>query len=371
MNGIAIAVAITVLKLATVNVEQLDQNPWNWLINFNMWSLLASNAVLLVCSGTDWSALLTGQATRFYCGNFGFIAEQEEVCANELLSRRGIERFQIMGHETEVRGEQAGGGLVVASDSSGHVRFVGHKVVNKRRKNLTYHLESAFARKRRQAARAGYRPLGSSTTAAWHYRFGTSGPPSVLETHWHEWCPARIDRVWQKINGRWTMKRHNINHRITHNGDFDGFLFFDKLVDYEKLGFWLERVLHCPNKTIGDSPKIAGMMDLLTCKGNWYAAVRLGYQMAIARDVSASFGGQAPSRSAPDTAPSSMVLEKWAAIFENCFLDFAQAYPEVEWKADQPRRQQLQDSIHEQLNMDSRLNMNIEADLRQMIDEVI
>ena len=147
MNGIAICVAITVIKLATINVEQLDKNPLHWLISFTLWSLLASNAVFLVCSGTDWSALLTGQATIFYCGNFGFIAEQEEVCANELLSRRGIERFQIMGQETEVRGEQAGGGLVLASDSSGHVRFVGHKVVNKKRNNLTHHLESGFARK--------------------------------------------------------------------------------------------------------------------------------------------------------------------------------------------------------------------------------
>ena len=36
-----------------------------------------------------------------------------------------------MGHETEVRGEHAGGGLVLASDSSGHVRLIGHKVINK------------------------------------------------------------------------------------------------------------------------------------------------------------------------------------------------------------------------------------------------
>ena len=371
MNGIAIAVAITVIKLATINVEQLDKNPLYWLTSFILWSLLASNVVLLGCSGTDWSALLTGQATRFYCGNFGFIAEQEEVCANELLSRRGIERFQIMGHETEVRGEQAGGGLVVASDSSGHVRFVGHKVVNKKRKNLTYHLESAFARKRRQATRAGYRPLGSSTTAAWHYRFGTSGPPAVLETHWHEWCPDRIDRVWQQINGCWTVKQKNINHRITHNGDFEGFLLFDKIIGHEKLGLWLERVLHVPNKTVGDSPKIAGMMDLLTCQGNWYAAVRLGYQMVIAQDVSAAFGGQAPSRSAPHTAPSSMALEKWAAIFEACFVDFVQGYPDVDWKDDQLIRQQLKASIHEQLSIDSHLSMNSGADLRQMIDEVI
>jgi hypothetical protein len=66
-----------------------------------------------------------------YCANFGFIAEQEEVSGNELISRQGIERFQLMGHETEARDEQAGGWLVLASDSSCHVRFVGHKVVNK------------------------------------------------------------------------------------------------------------------------------------------------------------------------------------------------------------------------------------------------
>jgi len=371
MNGIALTIAIALIQLTTSNMKQHDPMTHFWFIRIHLWSFLVSNAVLLIFSRTDWSSLWTGQATYFYCGNFGFIAEQEDIRDNELLSRQGIERFQIMGHETEVRGEQAGGGLVLARDNSGHVRFVGHKVVNKKRKNLTYHLESGFSRKRQQAIRAGHRPIGTSTTAAWHYRFGTSGPPSVLETHWHEWCPARIDRVWQQINGRWTVRRHNINHRITHNGDFDGFLLFDKIVDYEKLGLWLERVLHCPNKTLGDSPKIAGMMDLLTCKGNWYAAVRLGYQTAIARDVSASFGGQPPNRSASDTAPSSMALENWAAIFENCFLKFAKVYPDVEWKGDQPRRQELQESIHEQLNMDSRLNMNSEADLRQMIDEVI
>ena len=73
-------------------------------------------------------------SNMFYCASFGFIAEQEEVSENELISRQGIERFQIMGHETGVRGEQAGGWLVLASDSSCHVRFVGHKVVIKKTK---------------------------------------------------------------------------------------------------------------------------------------------------------------------------------------------------------------------------------------------
>jgi len=93
----------------------------------------------------DWAS------NMLYFGNFRFIAEQEEVSENELISRQEIERFQIMGRETVDRGEQAGGGLVLASDSSGHVRFVGHKVVNKKRKNLTYpwNLDSYESVKRR------------------------------------------------------------------------------------------------------------------------------------------------------------------------------------------------------------------------------
>jgi len=126
-----------------------------------------------------------------------------------------------MGPEAEICGEQAGGGLVLASDSSDHVRFVGHKVININERIIFFHLESGFARKRQQAIRAGYRPLGTSTTAAWYYRFDTSGPPSVLETNWHEWCLARIDRLWQQINEQWTVRRHSIYYRITQNGDFD------------------------------------------------------------------------------------------------------------------------------------------------------
>lgn len=76
------------------------------------------------------------------------------VLENESISRQGIERFQAMGHEPEVRGEQAGAGLVLASDSSGHVRFVARKVAIKKRRNLACHIESRFSRKRQQAIRA-------------------------------------------------------------------------------------------------------------------------------------------------------------------------------------------------------------------------
>jgi hypothetical protein len=371
VNGLAVAGALALIQSPDCYLElHTDFVPF-WLSNSLVGSLLVSNALMLVCSRTDWAALITGQADCFYCGNFGFIAERDHIPANELLSQQGIERFLTMGHETEVRGEQAGGGVVLAYDKAGHVRFVGEKLVNTKRQNLTLNLEAAFARKRRQAIRAGYRPLHSGITAAWHYRFGTSGPPSVLETHWHEWCPARVDPIWEQHDGHWSATPKNINHRITHNGDFESFKLFNRLINYETLGLWLERVLHITNETLGDSPKIAGMMDVLICKGNWYAAVRLGYQTAIAQDIAAAFGGMAPTRSAPQTAPSRSTLEHWASSFETVFIDFAHTHSEPGWIEDKRLRQQLKCRINEILRGDSRLGTCGAERLRNFIDETV
>jgi hypothetical protein len=77
MNGIALAVAIALIKIVNLNMIQHDQLILFWFIRFHLWSLLVSNAALLVCSLTDWSALWTGQATWFYCGN---------LCHNEWRS---------------------------------------------------------------------------------------------------------------------------------------------------------------------------------------------------------------------------------------------------------------------------------------------
>lgn len=158
----------------------------------------------------------------------------------------------------------------------------------------------------------------------WHYRFGTSGPPSVSETHWHEWMSARQVYVWQFVEGEWVYQLKNVNHRITHNGDFDAWTLFDKLIGNTELGWWLERVLHTPNHTQGDSPKIAGMMDLLVTQGMWDASVRLAYQLAIAPSIELAFGGQKPAADAPNTAPSEQDISSWAAIFQNIFMLYRQ-----------------------------------------------
>ena len=283
-------------------------------------AFIVANFLIAVSSWTDITALFTGAADVFYCGNFGFICQRLDDDGDLLLPERMVNMYSQMGRETEIRGEQAGGGLVIAKDSQEQIVFVGDKVVNRKRANLTNSLEAEFATVRRKSQRRGISPLKLSTTGVWHYRFGTSGPPAVLETHWHEWMSARYEKVWQFTEGQWIGQDMNVNNRITHNGDFDAWTLYGKSVENAELGLWLERVLQTPNHAKGDSPKIAGMMDLLITQGIWYASVRLAYHLAIADSLESAFGGQQPDRNAPLTVPSEQELSDWAKIFEHTFM---------------------------------------------------
>ncbi|MDJ0589525.1 MAG: hypothetical protein QNJ72_05940 [Pleurocapsa sp. MO_226.B13] len=300
--------------------SEYSQSTPQMLVWFEQAFILA-NILIAFCSWTDLHALITGIADNFYCGNFGFICQRHKNDGNSLLSERMSNMYFQMGRETEIRGEQAGGGLVIAKDRSDRLVFVGEKIVNRKRDNLTNSLETAFNSVRRKAQNSGIAPLEMTTTGVWHYRFGTSGPPAVIETHWHEWMSARTEKVWDFIEGQWVCQEKNVNHRITHNGDFDAWTLYGKPVENEALGLWLERVLHTSNYAKGDSPKIAGMMDLLITKGIWYASVRLAYHLTVADSVEDLFDGQAPSREAPDShAPNILQLSNWAKAFENTFM---------------------------------------------------
>ena len=301
---------------------------WNWnnsLFQYNSFdnlevflkqAFIAANLAIAFSSYSDIYTLFTGIGDRFYCGNFGFICQRLDSDEKTLLPERMRNMYFQMGRETEIRGEQAGGGLTIAEDRHSQIVFVGEKVVNRKRDNLTNSLEAAFAGERK---RAKVIPLERSVTGVWHYRFGTSGPPAVAETHWHEWMSARQENVWQFIEGQWLCQSINVNHRITHNGDFDSWKLYGEEVDNKKLGWWLERVLQTPNHTKGDSPKIAGMMDFLITKGIWYASIRLAYHLAIADSLETAFGGE-PSFDAPDNTPSAEEMHSWVEIFEQAFL---------------------------------------------------
>ena len=295
--------------------------------SFFGYAFAVANLLIAFSSLSDLEALVTGTADCFYCGNFGFIAERKPDDGPKLLPARMQTIALQMGDETEVRGDQAGGGFVIGTQ--GHKNafiakktvFVGKKIVNRKRGNLTKSLEAAFAPVRKQAIATGVKPLESTVTGVWHYRYATSGTASSeLETHWHEWMEARNESVWRFAGREWLCEAKNVNHRITHNGDFNSWKIFARKIDSATLGLWLERVLHTPNKTKGDSPKIAGMMDLLVTKGMWYPSVRLAYQQEIAISIEDAFNGQKPAATAPNTAPSAIDLNTWSGIFQRCFI---------------------------------------------------
>ena len=288
---------------------------------------VVANLLIAFSSISDLEAFITGVADYLYCGNFGAISLRKPDDGQKLLPDRILDIALQMGQETEIRGEQAGGGFVVGRQQDSKmlvgrkIVFVGKKIVNRKRGNLTKSLEAGFAPIRNKAIARGIKPLESTVMGAWHYRYATSGTaPSILETHWHEWMAAREREVWQFKDGKWAGAIENVNHRITHNGDFDRWRIFDRDIDNFTLGMWLERVLQTPNATKGDSPKIAGMMDLLVTQGMWYPSVRLAYQQAIATSIEDVFGGQKPAANAPNTAPSDRHLKIWAAIFERGFI---------------------------------------------------
>jgi hypothetical protein len=319
MGGIAanlIAVAVVIPYLPEQNLQNLfrgDLAVVEGLLTVLTYSWLIVNLAIAAMSLTDILALFSGLAEYFYCGNFGFICQRnEEDDENLLLPERMISMYYQMGRETEIRGEQAGGGLVTARDRQKQVVFVGKKIVNRKRDNLTNSLENAFFAERQKAKTSRFKPLKQTVTGVWHYRFGTSGPPAVAETHWHEWVAARSEKVWQLNDGQWHCQMMNVNHRITHNGDFDSWHLYGNDVSYTELNLWLEKVLETPNERQGDSPLIAGMMDFLITQGIWHASVRLGYYLAIANSLN--------TEEQADINPSAAQLRVWGELFEQTFL---------------------------------------------------
>lgn len=280
------------------------------------WALIVTNGWMVLASRSDHRTILSGEGDVFHCGNFGFVAVPPSPSSGALLPERAIHLYRRMGRETELRGTQAGGGLVLAQSRRGHNVFVGHKVVNAKRGDLTGALEAGFRRSRHLARLRGIRPHPTSLLACWHYRFGTSGPPAIRETHWQEWSPARLRRLHRWAHGAWVSEQAIVHHRITHNGDFEAFELGDeRLAVAGPLGPWLAEVLGHPVPAMVDSARIAGMMDLLICQGDWFAAVRWGALLTLADGVS---------------VPPQAALTHWAHHLERVFLQQLAENPEAQ-----------------------------------------
>lgn len=77
------------------------------------------------------------------------------------------------------------------------------------------------------------------------------------------------------------------------------------------LGTWLQNVLRVRNGTTGDSPKIAGLLELMRTQGRWAASARLAWARCIAKRMA-------------DKAPIAQVFVlRWAPFFERAFRKHA------------------------------------------------
>lgn len=272
------------------------------------------------------------------CGNQGVLIKAKKR-GKSLLPRSVEDLLERMGKVTKVRGEQAAGRVVMTTDGLTQVQLV-----NAKRADLAEALKDASRKALKKQRTRQKRSTENYYLAMEHYRYGTSSAPSAIETHPHIWTKEKRRPVYLIENGRIVKQKRNVSHAITHNGDFDSWELFGTQVPVDILALWLERVLHFDNNTEGDSPKIAGMMDLLLTQGRWDESVRLAYQLQVARSVSDAFGGVNPEpvwreivRSFPidtpyvvlkkefnrrmpaNSAPSEENLELHAGLFEDAF----------------------------------------------------
>ena len=90
---------------------------------------------------------------------------------------------------------------------------------------------------------------------------------------------------------------------------------YKQIMVVSEVGLWLERVLHTPNSTNGDSPKIVGCMDLFRVQGRWAAACRLAYVRAVCKTNTDVSDGVQLSKKAPNTFPAFSYFNTIGQVF--------------------------------------------------------
>ena len=254
----------------------------------------ALNAALALASD---GPLVLGRAGAlplgvFGCGNWGLlIPSSDKACKGRLLPRALVNLLEEVLSVVELRGGQAGGVCCFFS-RSGVTQQVVARIVKAKRGPLASVLFSDLWRKLFWRRLSSCCRAGSSEVVLLqgHTRFGTSSPASVQETHPHQWLGEMRESFWQydPDTQEWHHSVVPFCVTICHNGDFDEWQPYDDAMDVQKLGCWLSRVLNKPNAAAGDSPKMAGVMDLLIAKGCWFRAVRFAYTMLATRRTSLS-----------------------------------------------------------------------------------
>lgn len=261
--------------------------------------------------------------------------------------------MESMTAMTEIRGGQAGGYSVIEHTNKEalmrgelppdpvvkRVRAVARKRVPLAGDLTKKYLEET----------GGHDPLPTtpSLSCIGHTRFATSSVNVVPELHPHEWTPWRHEEVWRlnPISGIWAHDSVLCGVHITHNGDFDALECYSTKLTNSELGHWLERVLAFPNKQRGDSPKIAGMLDLLRVQGRWGASARLAWVRCVTMQATDVTDGMQLTNDAPNKFPPAQLWAKWSVFLNIVWLEHMDAVIDIHSPDGEARDKHLTYSI--------------------------
>jgi len=287
------------------------------LLNFS--SALVSDGPLLMRLATCHGV--------FGCGNWGLLCPASLTGDKKLFSPYFIELLTNIIDVCELRGAQAGGVHTFLQKQScwgkPSLQSVVARVVKHKRGHLAQTLFTELRKqlRRQQLCNLGRLRQSPIMLAQGHSRFGTSSAPSVIDTHPHQWEPAKKELLW-KFNSEtrlWEVEMVHFSIVITHNGDFDGWRPYDEMVGNREIGLWLERILQYPNHSKGDSPKLAGLMNLMITKGSWFRSVRLSWALHVMTHIEHAFDWQPMTDDAPNGMAPLAWLEELAAVFHQAF----------------------------------------------------
>jgi Ca2+-binding EF-hand superfamily protein len=245
---------------------------------------IAAVATAFDALATDLFRLARAPAGTFLCGNFGLIMLNLAWKRDE----RALDVLEKMVRITMMRGAQSGGVVTYADDGDAD-RAVGQRAVRSRVCNGK---RTDLSKLVRASVRAGERRARRSPDQiplyAGHTRFATSSIASLPGTHPHRWTPARSLAVYDvdaPAPPSGPAPRVNVETFICHNGDLEFFKIGSAWYETGDVFSFIERATETPAPATVDSVGVAGLMDLLRCRGCWSLAARYAYLFGVDRGV--------------------------------------------------------------------------------------
>lgn len=346
-SGVAFSVTMPALVLAmiTFNSTQPAIPPWQAAIFLGAFSAAAGALLSDLPGGPIFGSGNSGRVPPgvFCCGNWGCLVPREcldSSSKDEFFPRVLEQLLSNVLNVVELRGAQAGGCATFLRGNRGQVVCARSRTVKSKRGRLAPMLFGKF-RRQMSLQSCSLNPftcfrqlrLLPVVLAQGHSRFGTSSVPAENETHPHQWLGNHRDRFWRQEAGKnsWKLEESaDVTITITHNGDFDGWRVFDEVIPNGELGEWISRILHKRNTAKGDSPKLAGVFDILLVQGRWTASVRLAFIRSALKHVDEICDWEELGPDSPNVAPRPEVFRAWAKPFEEIFAQVSNDFTPTE-----------------------------------------